>query len=215
MNKSKKDTVKSLRAKIKKLETKRDETMKVLENLPSVRSGIYAATFAGLTFGYKEGLIDLFPKFFFQFGELGKDPEVELMDHARKAFEAYALDWTGLRFFFPSEPLAEDATPKDADALFAKTIRDLEKQRKEKADLLVVVLGEAVETEGRKQIQKDIDELNAAIARVKADWTKYTLSAYLLAMGLAGATMLFLMETSTSEVANVGAKLLDALTSLT
>lgn len=222
--------MKALRAKIKKLEEKRDEALEVLKKVPDVRAGVYAATFAGLTYGYYYGLVDILPKFLFQFGfsgtreEMEKQAEDKLLLYILGGPSVVILDQMGVDV----EGILRAGAPLDMGITIFKELGIIKKEEEEAFTAKKVHdPSGAIEAAARKEAADQgvpyvppADDVNIQDAqKKKALWAQLNyrlmIGNVMVAMGMAGATMLFLMETSTSEVANVGAKLLDAVTPLT
>ncbi len=214
---SKKDTITSLRAKIKKLEARKDQELELLKRAPTARDAVYLATFAGLTYGYYTGAVKILPEFLFQFGEKVTKPLTDLYNTmiGENSFLQAQLSQFGITLGKITQEEAK--TPamilEEEDNKIRALQATIDKERK-----LVM----ETRKDDPERLKKDLEAINEAQARLnehKAAWDafkfKYISAAVLIAMGLAGGTMLFLSETSTSEVANIGAKMLDAVTPFT
>lgn len=198
--------LKKAQAKIKKLEERKDQELEALKRVPNIRDAVFGMTFAGLTFAYKEGVLDLLPRFFFQFGTEPAD----IFKAARDFNVRIIVGIVG-----PLVGIDDINIPADIDETFRKQIETLEIKRQEAQDELAEIPPGVQFEIQRTLLRGSITAINKKIAQLRIAWRNHTLRSYLIAMGLAGATMLFLMETSTSEVMDIGAKALDAVTPIT
>ncbi|MCK5606110.1 hypothetical protein KAR91_29700 [Candidatus Pacearchaeota archaeon] len=217
------DTIAKLKAKIKKLEAAKDQQLAALKKMPGVRGGVYGLTFAGLTYSYYHGLTLMLPDFLFQFGgERDRKRQEEFFVEgavvylatgpAGVALQTMGIDVYGtLRASIGVTHLVEGVTPNPIIPISAEIARLLGMQGTEVKKIRDATQA-GIEVGAAIGLRKDLDDINKELGYWNQIKWQYVYMRVMWAMGMAGGTMMFLLETTPSEVANVAAKLLDAVT---